>query len=219
MKKLFVLLMGIALLASCATTKSADKSGFLGEYYNNLQPGPEGGVKKRWVKPGVDFSKYKRFMVDYVVFALAGDSESKVINGDEMKKLGDACTLAIINALKDKYPVVSEPGPDVARFRFAIVDLKQSRPALSAVSSVVPAAIGMSLVKKGATDSWTGSGATTSQLMVLDSSTNEVIAVAEDEYKAGFTERFSKWGSAEDAFKYWGKRLRKIMDDGIAAGK
>jgi hypothetical protein len=219
MRKLFLLLIGIVLIAGCASTKSTDRSGFLGEYYKNLQPGPEGGVKKRWVKPEVDFPKYKKFIVDYVVFALAGDSESKVINGDEMKKLGDACTLAIIDALKDKYPIVSEPGPNVARFRFAIVDLKQSRPALSAVSSVVPAAIGMSLVKKGATDSWTGSGATTSQLMVLDSSTNEVIAVAEDEYKAGFTERFSKWGSAEDAFKYWGKRLRKIMDEGLAPGK
>jgi hypothetical protein len=27
--------------------------------------------------------------------------------------------------------------------------------------------------------------------------TDEVIGVAEDEYKAGFTERFSKWGSAK----------------------
>jgi hypothetical protein len=218
MKKVLVLLIGIMFLAGCATTASP-KANFLGDYARKLEPGPPGGAKMRWLKPGVDFYKYKKFMVDYVVFALADDSQYKVINGDEMKKLGDACTQAIVDALKDKYPIVAEPGPDVARFRFAIVDLKQSRPALSAVSSVVPAAIGMSLVKKGATDSWTGSGATTSQLMVLDSSTNEVIAVAEDEYKAGFTERFSKWGSAEDAFKYWGKRLRKIMDEGLAPGK
>ncbi len=217
MKKVFLLLTGVMFLASCAT--APPKTTFLGEYYKNLEPGPEGGVKKRWVKPGVDFAKYKRFMVDYVVFALAEDSESKIINGAEMKTMGDVCTLAIIEALKDKYPIVSEPGPDVLRFRFAIVDLKQSRPVLSGVTTVVPVGLGISLIKKGATDSWSGSGATTSQLMVLDSMTNEVIAVAEDEYKAGFTERFSKWGSAEDAFKYWGKRLRKIMDDGLAAGK
>jgi hypothetical protein len=173
----------------------------------------------RWVKPGVGFYKYKKFMVDYVVFALADDSESKVINGDEMKKLGDACTLAIIDALKDKYPIVSEPGPDVLRLRFAIVDLKQSRPALSAVTTVIPIGLGISLIKKGATDSWSGSGATTSQWMVLDSATNEVIIVAEDEYRAGFTERFSKWGSAEEAFKYWGKRIRKIADEGLTPGK
>jgi len=195
------------------------KSEFLGEYYKNLKPGPTGGAKWRWVKPGVDFTKYKRFMVDYVLFALAADSESKIINGDEMKKLGDASTLAIIDALKDKYPIVGEPGPDVLRFRFAIVDLKQSRPAQSAITSVVPVGLGISLLKKGATDSWSGSGSTTCQFMVLDSTTNEVMVVAEDDYKAGFTERFSKWGSAEEAFKYWGKRIRKIMDEGIFPGK
>jgi hypothetical protein len=217
MKRIFLLLMGM-MLVGCATT-APPKTDFLGEYSKKLTPGPEGGAKMRWLKPGVDFAKYKRFMVDYVVFALADDSESKIINGDEMKKLGDACTLEIINALKDKYPIVSEPAPDVARFRFAIVDLKQSHPALSAVTSVIPIGLGISLLKKGATDSWTGSGATTCQLMVLDSATNEVIAAGEDEYKAAFTERFSKWGSTEDAFKYWGKRVREVIDETQVATK
>jgi len=219
MKKTFVLLMGILLLASCATTKGPEKTGFLGEYYKNLEPGPEGGITKRWMKPGVDWYKYKKFQIAYVLFALAADSESKVINGDKMKKLGDACTLAVIDALKDKYPIVSEPGPDVVRLRFAIVDLKQSRPALSAATTVVPVGLGLNLIKKGVTDTWSGSGATTSELMVLDSMTNEVIGVGEHEYKAGFTERFTKWGSAEDAFKYWGKRIRKIADEGLTPGK
>ena len=216
MKNTLVMLIGVMLLAGCATT-APTKVNFLGDYAKNLEPGPPGGAKMRWLKPGVDFYKYKKFMVDYVVFALAEDSNSKVINGDDMKKLGDACTQAIIDALKDKYPIVADPGPDVARFRFAIVDLKQSRPALSAVTSVIPVGLGISLVKKGATESWSGSGATTVQFMVLDSATDEVIVVAEDEYHAGFTERFSKWGSAEDAFKYWGQRLRKFMDDLVAA--
>jgi hypothetical protein len=55
--------------------------------------------------------------------------------------------------------------------------------------------------------------------MVINPMTDEVIGVAEDEYKAGFTERFSKWGSAEEAFKYWGKRIRQIMDEGLVHGK
>ena len=162
MKKVLLLLVGCLFLVGCATT-APQKANFLGDYARNLQPGPEGGAKLRWLKPGVDFQKYKRFMVDYVSFAFADDSESRVINGDEMKKLGDACTLAVINALADRYPIVSEPGPDVARFRFAIVDLKQSRPAVSAITSAIPIGLGVSLVRKGATDSWSGSGSTTSQ--------------------------------------------------------
>ncbi len=220
MKKAWVLLVGMVFLAGCTTTGPApapQKADFLGEYARKMEPGPPGGARMRWLKPGVDFRKYKKVMVDYVVFALADDSQYKGINGDEMKKLGDACTQAIVDALKDKYAIVADPGPDVVRFRFAIVDLKQSRPGLSAVTSVIPIGLGISLVKRGATESWSGSGATTSQLMVLDSATHEVIAVAEAEYHAGFTERFSKWGSAEEAFKYWGQRLRQFMDDLVAA--
>lgn len=212
MKKGFAVLVGLMLLAGCATTPR-EKSGFLGEYFQKLEPGPEGGAKSSWKKSGVDHTKYKKFMVDYVVFALAEDSEYKAIDGDEMKKLGDAASLAFVNALKEKYPVVSKPGPDVARLKLAIVNLKQSRPVYSAVSTVIPVGLAVSLVKKGATDSWTGSGATQAELLALDSMTNEVIGAAYDEYKAKFTERFSKWGSVEDAFKFWGERFAGYLDN------
>jgi hypothetical protein len=208
MKKLLVLLvgfMGLVFLAGCAT--SLPKTGFLGQYAEKLEPGPEGGAKMRWLKPGVDWAKYNKFMVDYVVFALSPDSEYKGIDGDEMKKLGDSASKAIVDAIKAKYPVVAEPGPDVVRLRFAIVNLKQSYPVLSGITSVVPIGLGISIIKKGATGAWTGSGATEAELLTLDSQTNEVIAAAYDEYTAGFTERFTKWGSVDDAFKYWGERV------------
>jgi hypothetical protein len=90
--------------------------------------------------------------------------------------------------------------------------LKQSRPVLSAVISVVPIGLGISILKKGATGSWAGSGATIAELMAMDSITNDVIAVAQDDKSAGFTERFSKWGSAEDAFKFWAERIKLFID-------
>ena len=48
--------------------------------------------------------------------------------------------------------------------------------------------------------------------MALDSMTNVVIAVAQDEKSAGFTERFSKWGSTEEAFKFWGERIKLFLE-------
>ena len=206
MKKIFVLLMGMMFLASCATT-APPKTGFLGEYYKNLTPAPEGGIAKlRWLKPGVDFAKYTKVMVDYVVFSLAEDSQYKAISGDEMKELGDAASLALVNAIKKKDPVVAEPGPDVWRLRMAIVGLKQSNPVISGITTVIPIGIGISVIKKGAAGAWAGAGATRAEAMVLDSMTNEVLAVGTLEYAAGFTERFTKWGSVEDAFKYWGQK-------------
>ena len=151
-------------------------------------------------------------MLDSVIFFFADDSESKGIDAQNMKELADACNLEVVNVLKGTYPIVAEPGPDVIRLRFAITDLKQSRPVLSAVSSVIPIGLGVSILKKGATGSWAGSGATSAEFMALDSMTNDVIAVAQDEKSAGFTERFSKWGSTEEAFKFWAERIKQFID-------
>jgi hypothetical protein len=129
-----------------------------------------------------------------------------------MKDLADAFNKQIVAAFKDKYVIVAEPGPDVMRIRFAITGFKQSRPVLSAVTSIVPVGLAVSVVKKGVAGSWTGSGATSAEMMALDSMTNKVIAVAVDDRTAGFTERFSKWGSADEAFKFWAERLVKFID-------
>jgi len=211
MKKIFVVFLGSMFLAACATTPKYDGVFIPKEYVKDLKPGTKGQAQLRWLKPGVDFAKYDKFMVDYVVFALAPDSSYKGINAIEMKKLADGASLALVNAIKEKYEVVSEPGPDVARVRFAIDDLKQSHPVESEVTSVVPVGLGISLVEKGAEGEWTGGGLTKGEAMILDSQTNEVIAAGYDDYAASFTERFSKWGSLDDAFKHWGETITDTL--------
>jgi hypothetical protein len=210
----------VTSIISCASTSSQTRgSGFLGDYYKNLQPGPEGGAKMRWLKPGVDFAKYNKVMLESVIFYFANDSENKGIDPEVLKELAETFDLAFVNALKGTYPIVSEPGPDVVRIRVAITDLKQNSPTLGVVSTVTmlsPIGLGVNLAKKGATGSWTGSGATTGEMMAIDSMTNNVIAVAKDERSAGFRARYTNWGSVEEAFKFWGERMRKFLDDAHA---
>ncbi len=219
MKKTMVWFIGALLLMGCATAGDSPqvagsdaKTGFLGEYYANLEPGPKDGAKMRWLKPDVDWARYNYIMLDSVVFFFDDASQYKGIEPNELKELADGFNRQLVEALKDAYPIVAEPGLDVLRIRFAITDLKQSNPALSGITSVIPVGLAVSVVKKGATDSWAGSGATGAEMMALDSLTNEVIAVAQDEKSAGFTERFSKWGSAEEAFKYWAERVKLYLD-------
>ena len=104
---------------------------------------------------------------------------------------------------------MAEPDPDVARIRVAITNIKPSRPGVSAVTSIIPIGLGVSLVKKRATGGWTGSGETAAEMQVLDSITNKIIAMGVDQRKAAFEERFSKWGSATEAFKFWAERRLK----------
>jgi len=206
----------IVLVFTISTAFATDiqYSGFLGNpsAYDLLKPGPEGGIKLRWLKPGVDFSKYNRFMVDSVVFFLADKAEYKGIDPQEMKELADEFNKQIVAAFKDKWPIVTEPGPDVARLRVAITNIKPSRPGVSAVTSIVPVGLGVSLVKKGTTGGWAGSGETGMEAMVLDSMSDEIIGMGVDQRQAEFEQRFSKWGSAADAFKFWSENAVKNVD-------
>ncbi len=211
--------LGVVLTASMAfAADDFTRSGFLGNpsVYDLLQPVEGGGA--RWLKPGVDFKKYNKFMVDSVVFFLADKADYKGIDPQEMKELCDEFNKALVAAFKDKLPIVAEPGPDVARVRFAITNVQPSRPGVSAVTSIIPVGLGVSLVKKGATGGWVGSGETATELMILDTASNEIVALGATKRAAEFDERFSKWGSAKEAFKFWSERLVKTIMD-VRAGK
>jgi len=207
------MVIGLALTAPAGFAADMKYSGFLGDNYKNLQPGSKGGAKEVWLKPGVMFGTYNKYMVDSVVFFFADDSEYKGIDPNELKDISDGFNKAIVAAFKDKYPIVTEPGPGVARIRIAITGIKASKPALSSISSISPLGMAFSLVKKGVTGSWTGAGATSAELETLDSLSEDVIAVAIDERAAGYTERFSKWGSAQEAFKFWAERIVRFIDN------
>jgi len=211
---MLAVVIGLAISASTGFAADIQYSGFFGNpsVYDLLKPGPEGGAKLRWMKDGVDPKKYDKFMVDSVIFYLSDKSDYKGIDPQEMKELADEFNKAIMAAFKDKYPIVAEPGPTVGRIRIAITNIKQSRPGVSAVTSVIPVGIGISLVKKGATGGWSGSGETGVEMMALDSMTNDILVLAVDNRKAEFEQRFSKWGSATDAFKFWSEMIVKFID-------
>jgi hypothetical protein len=211
-----ILSVVLSLVLATSMAFAADdftRSGFLGNpsVYDLLKPGEAGGY--RWLKPGVDLKKYNKFMVDSVIFFISDKADYKGIDAQEMKELSDEFNKALVAAFKDKLPIVAEPGPDVARVRFAITNVHPSRPGVSAVTSIVPVGLGVSLVKKGATGGWVGSGETAAELMILDTATNEIVAMGAIKRAAEFDERFSKWGSAREAFKFWSEKLVKTISD------
>lgn len=209
-----VIILGILFAGFPAFGADMQFSGFLGNpgVYDLLKPGPDGGVKLRWQKEGISPRKYNKFMVDSVIFFLADKSDYKGIDPQDMKNMADHFNKEIVMAFKDKYPIVSEPGPDVARIRIAITNVQPSRPGVSFVTSVVPIGLGVSLIKKGVTGGWAGSGETGMEVIVLDSTTNEAVFLAADTQKAAFESRFSKWGSATDAFKFWADKAVQYID-------
>jgi putative nucleotidyltransferase with HDIG domain len=174
-----------------------------------LEQGPVGGARMRWLKPGIDFSKYDSLILDRVTFFFAPDSEYKGMDPQELKELADLFKRQLVDSLKKKYHIVKDPGSDVARIRFAITDLRQNRPVLNDLGTM---GLDLSDFKMALMNSWSDTGATSTELMIFDSMTNSPIAAAKDDQKVGLKEKFTKWGSAEDAFKYWADKLRLFLD-------
>lgn len=192
----------VALMAGCAATR-APASGFLGDY-SNFQPDPQDKSMLFYEKPGVDWARYTRLMIDPVVIYYNPEAKYRQIQPDELKKLTDCFRDTVIDEVQSSYPVVNEPSSDVLRIRAAITDLDPANPAVNVLSV---AGMGIPVDMGGASI----------EAEFLDSLSNERLAALIDR-KIGnpidirIHKGFTKWGYAEDAFKAWAKELHKELD-------
>lgn len=199
----------VAALMGCATQQKQDYSGFL-QNYPSFEKGMH-GVDKRYLKEGVDFSKYKKIMMDEVVFFFKQDADYKGIHPDEIKELSQEFHKAFIEALGDR--LTDTPGPDVARMRLAVTDLETSSPVSGTMTTVIPVGLAVNLVKKGATGGYIGIGSASMEAEFLDSISNERIAVVVDKAPGGKFD-LGKLSAAKSAFSFWAERLKAFLDEG-----
>jgi hypothetical protein len=59
-------------------------------------------------------------------------------------------------------------GKDGAKLRWIKKGIQPSRPGLSAITSVLPTGLGVSLIRKGVTGGWAGSSQTCIVIMAID---------------------------------------------------
>ena len=215
LRMILVVMIGFALSMNMGCAAKVKHSGFLKDY-PEFEQGPAGGVDLIYLKEGVDFKKYDKVMMDFVQFWFKDGTEYKGIHIHELNELAAAFNKAMADALKDAYPIVDDPGPDVLRIRFAITDVIPSRPALNTITAVTPVGLALSTVKKGVTGTHTFVGEASMEAELLDSLTNERLGAAIDRKAAGkykIVKGMTKWGHAKDAFGFWAKRLRKWLDE------
>lgn len=215
---IFVFIALLLLSFSASATEKMPRSGFLGDYLG-FKPGPSGGANWVYFKKDVEFGKYKKVMFDQVTFYLKEDAKDKGIQPEDIRELTDAFDNAVRENIGAYYPLVNQPGPDVMRIRVAITDLVPNKPGVSAVLTVMPIGLGISMIKKAVTGKHTGVGETGMEMEALDSLTNERIAAAIDWQSGRKLSGLKKWGSAEETFKFWTERIKARLDEYQEKGK
>lgn len=203
-----VLVIGFGMTMGCVSSqpKKLSTSGFLGTY-PTFEKGAD-HVDLRYLKKGVDFTKYNKVMMDEVVFFFNTDSDYKGIHPSQIQELTEAFHKTFIETFGTM--LTDKPGPDVIRMRLAVTDIDPSNPASGTISTVVPVGLAVSLIKKGATGEYIGIGSATAEVEFLDSITNERVAAAIDKAPGGKLD-VGKTSPVKSAFKYWSKRLYAFM--------
>lgn len=190
-------------MAGCASTQTP--SGFLRDYAL-LKPVPGAPSTLYYEKPHVQWKSYPRLLIDPVAVYYAPDAKERQIQPDDLKKLTDYFRDAVIEAVRDAYPVVTLPGPGVMRIRAAVTDLIPASPLLNVVAV---AAVMIPLDMGGAA----------MEAEFLDSVTNERLAAIVDRKKAfplsptDMIRGFTTWGHARSAFDAWARELREALDE------
>jgi hypothetical protein len=196
---LFVLLS--VLTFGCAAPRVAP-SGFLTDYQRLKAESGEEGISW-WELPNVPWKKYKRLMIDPVEVRVDKAKADREMKSEEMERLANSLRQAVGEALKNRYPIVNQAGPDVLRLRAALTHLKPVSPAANIIAAVVimmPVDVGEAAVEVQFIDSQ--SGKILSELMA--SQRGSLMAV---------TEVWTRWAQVEAGFKEWAQKLRAALDE------
>lgn len=208
------LLLAGALLAGCAASGMTEvkKTGFLSDY-SSLTPGGDDRAALLYIKPNVDYKQYNKLMFERVVVLLADNAEYREIDPAMLKEMTDYYQDALLNAVKDGYEIVDQPGPGVMRVRVAITGLKPSKPVANTLSTIIPVGIVAAGATKAVSGDNLGTGEAATEMELLDAQTGERLAAAVDKRQGGKMVFRGKWEDTKDAFDFWAKRFRERLDE------
>ena len=167
----------------------------------------------RYVKPGVDVKQYDKVIIDPVM--IMKDGEMSQSDRENYQNLANNAFVYLKEALEKDYKIVSAPEPGAFRLQMAIIDADSSKPVRNTLSTIMPMGIGLSLVKLAATGKQSGVGEITVEMKFSDASTGDLLGAALDRRVGGkkISELWSTWSNADDALKFWAKKLAFVLCD------
>lgn len=207
------------LVMACASLPQEQElqpSGFLNNYRGFRPAQDESGA---WVslKPDLDLKPYSKVMIDPLVIWYSPDTEYKGINTAEMWQLALAFHQRMVQALKDGYPVVNEPGPGVLRIRAAMTGVIMRRPTMASPGPLLPLASDLVLMgSQKVTGIGTFAGQAAIEAELLDSETGErLIGYIErrQSSRVYVTESDVSFAPILELFDYWATKLRQRLDE------
>ncbi len=176
-----------------------------------------------YVRPGVNWSSYRKVRVAQVVVVVESRGGLRAVDPDELKRLTDYFEAKLSDSFKRRYELTAQPGPDVLDVRAAITRLRPTSRTMDAASWIVPGSFLVTEGYKVATNSNLALGEAGVEVEFVDSRTRQ--------RQYGFigihlgsgieAQQVTRWGIAEKALEKWagylGDKLQSLQ--GASAAK
>ena len=192
-------LAGLIILAGCAAPiEEPERAGFLSDY-SKLELVDDDHLSY----VGDRMGEFDSFIIDPVVLLFERDPENPTFSDEEIEKLKAHVVKELTEQLTrdDRYSVVTEPGPGVARIRAGLTNVEETIGVLNL--SIYTKITGLGL------------GGVSAEGEMVDSVTGEQVGAmvrwgtGSRVLKAGLTHM----GDAKIAIDKWAKNVRKLLDE------
>lgn len=197
-----------AALVLCGCMRShrvadVEYSGFLHDY-TRLERGGRNEAMYRWVKPGVDWTRYDKCMLDPVEMWRA-KSGSRDLSDREAQELTNYLYVALHRALSDYVTMVDQPQRGAVRYEVAITSVNRRNVVLDTVSTVTPVGLAASTMGQAFTGRASFTGDAAMEFRILDSKSGEVLAEGIDRRAGGrwLGKELSDWADVYAAMDAW----------------
>lgn len=215
-----VLLVMLALLVGCASTKQArsmEQSGFLGDLYPLMQKGKEGEALLVYKSPRVALiprGTYKKMLLEPVTMWGPPAAEHSTAPQKEIQAVADMLYSLMYQSLSKDYEMVSAPGPNTLRIQAAITRADQSYVVLRAVSTI-PAPMNALALGSLLKDLGTGKplfvGEASIEGKISDAATGEILGASADR-RVGKrhldSHSFDSWDDVHQTLAFWAEQVR-----------
>jgi len=210
-----IIVFTIAFTSQAWSAGQPKLSDFIMEPAPEMKPIPDMEGAWFWNKPGVEFKKYDKILLEDIEIFLAPDSKYTGINADQMKALSDSMRAVMIAALEPDYPVVSKSGPGVLVARIAITNVYLDKPKHK-LGQYSPIGLLASGVKKiaGKPKNFSIKNASVEAEM-FDFDIGERVAVRADTSPLRSLNEDPEeltWEAIEESLKVYGKRFRARVE-------
>ena len=152
-----------------------------------------------YLDPNADLAAYRRFILDPPRVYRGDGASFGGLSDEQVEQIGAMFVEETKLALGSQYPVVTKPGPGVARLRFTIIGVTETVPYVSTATRVIPIGAAINLLSQGAGHGGTLTGSVTYGIEAFDSRTDKLLAAAVRRLTPGAFDISSTLGTMDTA--------------------